>query len=475
MQNNKVFSILQKFDKYEQNRLRKFVQSPYFNRNERLEKLLELLIKDLNKENPIISLNREEIWTKVGHQSKYDDVKLRKDFSDLLRLIEKFIAQEEYEKDGLYEAEFLLTGIRNKKIEKLESGAKKAASRLLERYSLKSSDFFYHQFLIEKKFFLSSSSNVLKAKSGKSNIETVAENLDIFYVSEKMRYYCYSIESKLISVHQYDLNLMDEIIAYIQKSNLKEVPVIAIYYQKFLTLIDEKNEKHYFRLKNLLDKYALGFPKEEAFLLYSSTLNYCVGKINSGNGKFLQEYLDIIVDFLEKGIIFLNDYLATEVFNNIVVTALRLEKFIWAEKFIVKYNKRIDPQYQENVITFNMARLHWYQKNHEKVIGLLREVEYDNLGYNLKSKTMLLLTYYEVDEIEPLFSLLESFRAFLNRHKEIPDSRRQNYLNLIRFTKKLTKTIPRDKKAIEKLHKEITETKSLANKDWLLEKLAELK
>jgi len=36
-------------------------------------------------------------------------------------------------------------------------------------------------------------------------------------------------------------------------------------------------------------------------------------------------------------------------------------------------------------------------------------------------------------------------------------------------------TVPGDKKAIEKLEKELEETKSLANKDWLLEKLAELK
>jgi len=171
----------------------------------------------------------------------------------------------------------------------------------------------------------------------------------------------------------------------------------------------------------------------------------------------------------------LDDYLAPEVFNNIVVTALRLEKFTWVEDFILKYSKKIDPRYQENVLTFNMARLHWYQKNHQKVIELLREVEYDHLGYNLKSKTMLLTTYYDTNEIEPLSSFLESFRTFLNRHKEIPQHRRSLYLNLIRFTKKTVNIIPGDKKTIEKLHNEITETKSLANKDWLLEKLAELK
>ena len=241
-----------------------------------------------------------------------------------------------------------------------------------------------------------------------------------------------------------------------------------------MTLIDGENEAHYFKLKSLLDKYGLTFPKEEAFILYSSTLNYCVRKINSGSPNFHQEYLDVIMDFLEKEIILLDNYLDYDVFNNIIITALRLEKFDWVEDFIPKYIERIKPENRENTLTFNMARLHWYRKDHQKVIELLRTVEYENLGYNLISKTLLLTTYYETDEIEPLYSLLESFRAFLNRHKEIPQHRRSYYLNFIKITKKMTNIIPGDKSAIEKLKNQVNDDSTIANVLWLKEKLAEL-
>ncbi len=472
MQNNKVFSILQKFDKYEQNRLRKFVQSPYFNRNKRLENLLELLLKDVHAEKTTISILRKKIWSKIGHQGNYDDVKLRKDFSDLLRLVEKFIAQEYYEKNGLYESEFLLAGIQDKKITKLEAGTIKSAHRLLDRFPLKSSQLYFHKFALEKQVFLLNQD--IHAKSEKKNIETVSKNLDIFYISEKLKYYCYILNSKRVIVHDYDLKMMDQVIKQVEDSDYKEIPLVAVYYQNYLTLIDGENESNYFKLKTLLDKNALDFPQKEAFNLYSSTLNYCVRKINSGNKDFLKEYLDVILDFLEKGIILLDGYLTLNVFNNIVITGLRLERYDWVEGFIMDYQSKLSEEFRENTVNFNIAILRWYQKKYDEVISLLREVEYELISYNLRSKTTLLLTYYEVDEIEPLFSLLESFRAFLNRHKEIPSHSRKNYLNLIRFTKKLTKTIPGDKKAIEKLYKEITETKSLANKSWLLEKLAEL-
>ena len=46
MYNSKLFAILEQFDKYEQNRCRKYIQSPYFNRSEQLEQLYERLLKE---------------------------------------------------------------------------------------------------------------------------------------------------------------------------------------------------------------------------------------------------------------------------------------------------------------------------------------------------------------------------------------------------------------------------------------------
>ncbi|MBK8563254.1 MAG: hypothetical protein IPN76_07880 [Saprospiraceae bacterium] len=87
---------------------------------------------------------------------------------------------------------------------------------------------------------------------------------------------------------------------------------------------------------------------------------------------------------------------------------------------------------------------------------------------------MLLSTYYETDEIEPLYSLMDSFRTFLNRHKDISSAKRKPYLNLIKFTKQLTRIAPGDKKELEKLKKEVEETKDISSLNWLREKIAEL-
>ncbi|MEM8527973.1 MAG: hypothetical protein AAGG68_25250, partial [Bacteroidota bacterium] len=149
------------------------------------------------------------------------------------------------------------------------------------------------------------------------------------------------------------------------------------------------------------------------------------------------------------------------------------EKFKWAENFIRDNKEKLPKEHRENMVSFNLARLHFMQKNYNKVIELLREVEYSDISLSLQSKSFLLMTYYDIEEIEPLDSLLESFRVYLNRHKEIPQPRRVYHKNLIKFTKKLTKVIPGDKAAVAKIKQEIEDTEGFRVK-WLEEKIAEL-
>jgi hypothetical protein len=84
-------------------------------------------------------------------------------------------------------------------------------------------------------------------------------------------------------------------------------------------------------------------------------------------------------------------------------------------------------------------------------------------------------SYYELDEIEALGSLLDTFRVYLNRNKEITPTRRKHYLNTISIVKKLARIAPRDLKDIEKLIKEVETTQGVVSKNWILEKLAALK
>lgn len=474
MENNKLYSILSHFNKYEQNRLRKYLQSPYFNRNELLVQLFEVFIEDINQQSKIegADLSKAKVWQQLSPNTDYDDIRFRKLSSDLLKLVENFLAQQVYDANPLHKATYLIEAVSKKRIDKLYNSVMKTARRLSDYQSYKPASYYYYQYEIESNYY--DLAEHQSKRHDRKNVEEIANNLDYFYMAEKLKYYCTILNQQYVISHEYNLLFVEDIIAHIEQSDYQKIPPIAIYYQMYLTLVDTENDAHYFKFKDLLSKHILEFPIEEAQKIYESALNYCIRRINKANQLFLEEYFNLYVDLIEKEILIAEGDLDPLHFKNVVVAALRLKKYNWTEKFILKYQSNLPESSRENAVTFNLARLYFYQKKHDNVIELLREVEYDDVTYNLSSKAILLFTYYETNEIEPLYSLMESYRAFLNRHKEIPQQRRKNYLNLIKFTKKLTKIIPGDQKAITKVKQEIETTRALVNTDWLKEKIAEL-
>ena len=162
-------------------------------------------------------------------------------------------------------------------------------------------------------------------------------------------------------------------------------------------------------------------------------------------------------------------------YKNIIGIGLKVKEDFWVEQFIQNYTQYIVEDKRENAKNYNLAKLYFSQKKYYQVIEQLREVQFANHIYALNGKTILLKTYYELQEYQALDSLIDSFRIYIRRNKLLSNEAKQQHLNLLRFTKKLSGILPRDKISIEKISNQINTCKALAGKNWILEKVAELK
>jgi hypothetical protein len=236
-------------------------------------------------------------------------------------------------------------------------------------------------------------------------------------------------------------------------------------------MYEEDDVAHYYKLRGLLDKHAEEMPHPEAIEIIDSALHYCTGKFNRGHREFYQEYFDVFA--LHKGIYAQKSEFAPWRYNNIVGVALRLDKMDWAEEFVESYKHLLPPDTRQNTYSFNLARVYRFQKQYKKVLILLRDVEYEDIGYNLISKMMLTITYFELEEFDALDAFIESFKVFLKRNKKtITEQRRISYLNLLHYVRLLMRLKPGDKANKEKLRLAIEKDKSMiVNHEWLLEKL----
>ncbi len=476
MKSTKLYNSLKYLDIYELSAFDKFINSPYFNQNEKLTGLYRIFLPYL-KNRKEIDLNKYEVWEKLFVDQKFDDKYFRKLTSDLSKLLEKFISQQIYEENNVLINNHLLQGITRKNAFNMYNSALANSERLIERNFNRNADYYYQQYQLEKSKFNFTSEFEKKSKKQSKisifNIKEISDSIDIFFISEKLKLYCTLLSARSIKKIEQNLNFIEEVIKIVIEYNLLEYPSIAIYYQIYLTLIENKNEEHYYKLKYLIENEIHKFPKDEALDIYESALNYCIYNVNLGKSQFYIEYLDLFKAMINKDIFIKEEKLDPTRFRNIVFSAARVSDFKWAEWFIEEYKDKLDEKYRENAVTYNLARLNYYKKDYDKVKKYLRDVEFDDLGYELNAKTILIITYYDTDDYDPLYSLLESFNMFLNRNKKtIPDQKIKALKTLIKFVKKLMNIRPSDQKAVQKLKLEIENAGDIPDKQWLLDRVS---
>ncbi len=118
---------------------------------------------------------------------------------------------------------------------------------------------------------------------------------------------------------------------------------------------------------------------------------------------------------LDKGLLYEEKYFPTNAYNNIVSAGLTLGEMDWTLNFMEEYKDKIPQKHKESTYTFNLAKYNYVNKDYDKVLQLLQQVEFTDVYYNLGAKSFLARTFYELKEIDPLVSHLNAFSIYLKR------------------------------------------------------------
>ena len=334
--------------------------------------------------------------------------------------------------------------------------------------------YYFDLYAIERfKYVLANfeSKRVIKSNIQNLNLSEVDENLNVFYISEKLRNYCLVLSwSKMIEIET-KVPLIDQIIDLVDPKYIS-IPSIAIYYQIYLTFINPDIHVHFYKLKELIKLHIHLFPGNEARDIVNAAINYTIQQQNKGNMSFAQDNFELWKHGLETQVVLINDEISPWSFKNIVTLALRLNQFKWVETFIDDYGPKINVSFRENAINYNRASLYFYKKEYDRAIPLLQKVQFDEINYGLGAKSILLACYYELDEFDALYSHIESFKVFIKRHKAITDDIKKSYIQLANFTKKLLES-GGDKSKLLSIKESIVSSQT-SSKKWLLEKVEEL-
>lgn len=483
MQNSKLYYTLQSLSKAEILRFKDYVASPFFNKHKETGQFLNTLLKLQEEAQDNSAPEKEAIFKALFPNAKTFEARKISDLSyNLLCLLEDFLSAQKFYSNYTLQKVHLLAEAQERKLEKTAHAILQEIEKYTETSTLQDADFHYHSFLSfsERDKYFSSKGRIKQDDS----LQKKADALDAFYIATKLKDGCEMLNRRNILQIQYNYNLLEEIKIHVSNNWQKyaQKPAITIYYNILLMLQEPQNEDHFREVRALLQQFYHCFSRQEMRDGYNYVQNYCIRRINAGEPRFLSELFEIYKDLLSSNLILQDKFITQWDYKNITSIGLRLKEYDWVFNFIYQYKEKISPEQRLNAFTYNLANYYYETKNYKKAIKQLQSVDFTEVYYTLDARAMLLKIYFEMEEEEAFYSLISAFKIYLHRNKLVSEQNILIYNNLIKFSNKVFKLKLKPDylrgKAFEKdvlaLKTKISETKSIANLPWLMEKVDEL-
>jgi len=187
--NNKLITLLETFSKEDLFLFKKLVNSSYFNENESISKLLEVIYSYLKETNTDSKkYTKEAIWKKIFPKTSYQDTKYRRLFSDLNKLAAQFLLQESIKKP--LDQQINLLKIYNRpELEKYYNYTINTIDEIIIDEK-QCSDYYYKKFVIAEQQHLYSENDDEHKQTNLTHIEHADYYLECFYTLQKLKFYC---------------------------------------------------------------------------------------------------------------------------------------------------------------------------------------------------------------------------------------------------------------------------------------------
>ena len=461
----KLYDIIKTFSDPEVRQLRKLLRSPFFVMREDVKRLFGYLAQCSMKGKEMPAL--EVVFKKTFPGEPYHALRLRGTMSDLLGLIEEFLVISFRREDKL-KTRLLLSAIyRRRHLGKCYHSNIKKTRQLLEGHPKRNGEYYQHVLGLQME---NMKFQIASKRTEHLYFQEISETNDVLYLIQKLQNACAQLSHQSVYKTDYDYGLLKHFIDEIENERYMKIPAIAIYYYCFRFMTEKDSLAYFQKFKTQLAHYKDQFTVEDLQGPYRLGINFCIRKLNEGDSLYIREGWELYKEGLGEGILLQNNLITRFTFNNMVAIALLLNEFDWVEDFIKTSAEKLEETFREQTVSFNIARLHFAKKNYGEALIHLQSAEYNDLVNILISKMLLVKIYFELEEFDSLAFQLDSFQQFIRR-REVSDYHRTNYLNIIRFVKKISALATYDKVEKEKLKREITKEPNLTERAWLLEKL----
>jgi hypothetical protein len=478
----KIFGLLSSFSAIEKKEFEQFIQSPYFAPSRDYIPVLKAVLEFSNDSIDISNISNEDFFKKIFPGSKYNNKTLRNRLTELTVLAKKYLIQKSLERDANLHDLLLLKKLKDNKLYELFHKEYERINKSSDQRDRKSHS------IAEAKLL-----NIFVSLE-KNNFEKIFENYADYadyYISMFFETY-FEIMLEFESEKQYKIDNSNNIgfeliknlrierfIKSLEEKDKDRFLKIIIFYYLYESYTDFSDEVSYKKFSDVfyknLDNLS-GKLKEDIFGYMITRYLYMV---NSGKPEYLKEIFKIYNLKLELGLF--SELKAVRypaaAFRDYIVVGLRLKKYKWVKDFINKYSSELPAEIRDTEEVMAYARLYLFKKDYVSALKTITGLKSTNYLYTLDASRIKMRIFYETADFEEGFLEIDRIKHYLKNNRKKIAATVRNYSKDFadNYNALLKLRLNPNNKEIDFFNDRIQKNTSYVLRDWLLQKIRELK
>lgn len=478
MEKSTLIEILRKFSALELNTFGDFVSSPYFNKRSNAVKLFEKL-KKLAPDYPPDKISKEEVWKKLYPGKKYNYGIMKNLIFDLNKLAVKFLELEYYSGMTFEQEFFQLEAFRYKNlkqqfVKKMVDMQKDLKNRPLDnqshlkRYMLFSSEMGYLDY------------ELLFEKRDTDYHRGANESLLLYYCTNQLYHGINNLQYAHNRSASVNAELYEKALKMYDESGITDpyTEILAAAYRA----MSGGSSGDYTRLKRTFFTYYKECSRLRQYDLTAAMINFSRNNAQRGDNQFIKDEFIYVKLLIEEGLYKFTgiEWMDQYVYMQSVMAACRAGEFEWAEAFIRDHKHELIERLREQYSNFAYVTLNLRRGKFEEALRYLSLIKNVEKGDKLNIKVFEFNAYYELNYYDELKALADTTNHFLRSDKLFSAEEKEHFKDYIKAITRLmdykcgSGKNKGNRKLLQSTEQFVKERK-LRNKQWLLQKIEELK
>ncbi len=483
MLNRKLLEVLQHLNVEDHKQLRLFVASPYFNNTSNAINLLHLydriVLYNAREDHP-------ELEKKLVSSVFFPDWPFQENTkgpidalaSDLFRLVRRFLAQQEMERNDGEALQYLAlakfcrqSGLEDRFWQTI------AMLRKLQAHSpYRDKQYYFWQIRIEEEE--QSFRGLYNSFDNDNNLAAVRTNLDLYYSLFMLELACaLEFQKRFAQIPEatgnFSSTLLENILHLTEDNGSLDLPLNRIFRQLIRMFQKQLRATDMEPLEEMLLSYQAQIPHE----LFINLMAYCRGLWSriyhqSGDTNFRKKIFQVFQEHLDQGYLYLDGKIPVASFRNLVIFALKMDKTNWVKKFLETHppERICGTRFPVEIHSLNTAEYYFHTKEYDEAIEMLVYRLFENTTFSILADLLIIKIYFDTQS-ELLDTRMKALDQKVRRAK-LTREIKNRYLNFLKALSKISKYgwqsgHPKRKKLLL----EIQATSNIVAREWLLEKL----